>query len=169
MLSPGANWSFIMFVRTALLACSLVAILASPAAAQYFSCSVMPAVPLGASIAPIMFPSAGPNFISSVPPLRDLARQVTDQPAPHYDSCVSHRTQNQHFVHHSRPDSAASMTSKPALRLSNEQLAASKFQGARLLWQNGNSAAARRWLEVVVRDYGNTPIADRARLALARL
>jgi TolA-binding protein len=61
------------------------------------------------------------------------------------------------------------MTAAPAPQLTNEQLAASKFQGARLLWKNGNSDAARRWLEVVVRDYGNTAMADRARVALARL
>ena len=169
MHSPGAKRSFVMFFRTLILGCSLIALLASPAAAQYFSCSVVPAVPLGVPIAPIMSSIAGPNYVSSVPPLRDLARQVTDQPAPQYDSCVSHRTQNQHWAHHRRPDSAASMTATPGPQLTNEQFAASKFQGARLLWQNGNSQAARRWLEVVVRDYGDTPIADRARVALARL
>jgi hypothetical protein len=158
-----------MFVRTLLLGTSLVAVLASPAAAQYYSCNVMSAVPIGAPIASIMSPSAGPNFVSSVPPLRDLARQATNQPAPQYDSCVSHRTHNQNFVNYSRPDSAPSTTVKPALQLTNEQLAASKFQGARLLWKNGNSEAARRWLEVVVRDYGDTALADRAHSALARL
>jgi hypothetical protein len=158
-----------MFVRTLFLGSSLIAVLTSPAAAQCFSCSVMPAVPIGAPIASIMSPSAGPSFVSSVPPLRDLARQVTEQPPPQYDSCVSHRSQNQNFANHRRPASASAATALPAPQLTNEQLAASKFQGARLLWQNGNSDAARRWLEVVVRDYGNTPVADRARVALARL
>jgi hypothetical protein len=158
-----------MFVRTRLLGYSLVAVLASPAAAQYYSCNVMPAVPIGTPIASIESPSAGPNFVSSVPPLRDLARQVADQPAPQYDSCVSHRTQSQHFANHRRPDSSASMTAARASQLTNEQRAASKFQGARLLWQNGNSEAARRWLEVVVRDYRDTQTADRARAALAQL
>lgn len=158
-----------MFVRTLVLGFSLVTVFSSTALAQCFCCNAAPAVPLAARITPIISTSPGMTFASSVPPLRDLARQVTDQPAPHYDSCVTHRSHNQHWAHHRRPASAASMNAVPAPQLTNEQFAASKFQGARLLWQNGNPEAARRWLEVVLRDYGDTLTADRARSALARL
>ena len=51
----------------------------------------------------------------------------------------------------------------------NEQQAASKYELAHHLFQNGNSPAARQWLAEILDKFPSTQTADRARQTLARL
>ncbi|HMC11357.1 MAG TPA: hypothetical protein VKH44_08705, partial [Pirellulaceae bacterium] len=51
----------------------------------------------------------------------------------------------------------------------NEQQAASKYELAHLLWQNGNASAARHWLDEILDKFPSTQTADRARQTLAQL
>ena len=159
-----------MFVRTLVLGVSLVAVVSSAARAQCGGIRYITPVPLAARITPIIPPSLGESYVSSVPTLTELAKQATNQVEPRYQSCESHRIQNERWAAKQR-QAARSVSAVAAAteRWTNDELAAAKLQGARQLWLNGNSEAARRWLELVVRDYGNTPTADRARVTLARL
>ena len=38
-----------------------------------------------------------------------------------------------------------------------------------MLWQGGNVAAARRWLETIIAEFPSTEVAGRAQMTLARL
>jgi hypothetical protein len=69
-------------------------------------------------------------------------------------------------------ESARRQKSRAALPMpiyDTEKLALAKFNAAHQLWQGGNSDAARKWLETVVKEYSATEAAERARLTLARL
>jgi hypothetical protein len=56
----------------------------------------------------------------------------------------------------------------PKPQVSDEQQADARFQAARLLWQGGNVAAARKWMEEIEASYPNTPAAARAANVLAQ-
>lgn len=175
-----------MFVRPLLVGLSLAAVFSSTAAAQ---CGAYirrrPPVSLAQKqLTPIFGPQASlaPAYVeptsfvtSSVPSLEELARQATTHSEARFQSCESHRSPQpeQWASHRAKPSrnkpAAAAVPRVPAKQWTAEELAAAKFNGAHQLWQAGNSEAARRWLEVVLREYAETPTADRARVALARL
>ena len=161
-----------MFVRTLLVGLVCVAVGSSTAVAQCGSLRRVAPVQLAAQITPIIPNSPGETLVSSTPSLNELARQASDQVESRYQSCESHRTLNQHWAakqrQASRGSSSAASTT-PVKHWTDEELAASKFQGARGLWQAGKADAARRWLEVVLRDYSHTATAERARVALSKL
>jgi hypothetical protein len=110
------------------------------------------------------------NSASSVPKLDELARTASNHVDSRYQSCESHRIQNEQWAmkqEAARKNSARATA--PTKHWTDEERAASKYQAARGLWQAGRTDAARRWLEVVVQEYAKTPTADRARAVLARL
>jgi hypothetical protein len=67
----------------------------------------------------------------------------------------------------SRRQSAREHIAKPLLNV--EQRAANKFQGAHLLWLDGNVPAAQRWLDEILDKYPQTATAARASKTLERL
>jgi hypothetical protein len=159
-----------MFVRTLLIGLAIAAVLSSTAAAQCGSIRRVAPVSLARQITPIISTSPGDNSVSSVASLTDMARQPIDHVESRYQSCESHRLQSQQWAMKQDPARRkAAWPTTPAKQWTDEELAASKFQGARGLWQAGKSDAARRWLEAVLRDYSHTPTAERARIALTRL
>lgn len=176
-----------MFVRPLLVGLSLAAVFSSTAAAQ---CGAYirrrpPVSLVQTRLTPIFGPQASlaaayvepTSFVtSSAPSLEELARQATIHSEARFQSCESHRSpQPERWTSHrakpsrNKPAAAAAVSRVPAKQWTAEELAAAKFNGAHQLWQAGNSEAARRWLEVVLREYAETPTADRARMALARL
>jgi len=160
-----------MFVRTLFVGLSLATVLSSTAAAQCGSIRRIAPVSLAARITPIIDRSPRQSFVSSVPTLNELAKQATNHVESPYQSCESHRIQNERWAAKQRQSirSSSTVSAAPTKQWTKEELAASKFQGAHLLWQTGHADAARRWLEIVLREYANTPAADRARITLARL
>jgi len=161
-----------MFVRTLFIGLALFAVGSSTAVAQCGSLRRVAPVPLAGRITPIIPNSPGEMLVSSPPSLNDLARQASDHVESRYQSCESHRAVNQHWAAKQRQPSRGSSSAAaatPVKHWTDEELAASKFQGARGLWQAGKAEAARRWLEVVLRDYAHTTTAERARVALSKL
>jgi hypothetical protein len=160
-----------MFVRTVLVGSSLAVVLSSTAAAQCGSVRRVAPASLARQIVPIIDNSPGDVYVSSTPSLTELAKQATDHYESRYQSCESHRIQNERWAAKQRQAtrSKSVAAAPPARHRTKEELAASKFQAAHLLWQAGRTDAARRWLEAVLREYESTPTAERARITLAKL
>jgi len=160
-----------MFVRILVISLAFVAVGSSTATAQCGSSRRVEPMPLAGRITQIIPNSPGESFVNSVPSLNELAKQASDHAESRYQSCESHRVQNQRWAAtHRRSHSGTSVAAAtPAKQWTDDELAAAKLQGARGLWQAGKPEAARRWLEVVLRDYAHTPTAERARLVLGKL
>lgn len=170
-----------MFVRPLLVGLSLAAVFSSTAAAQCGSYTPRrpPVSLVQKQLTPIFGPQASLAPVSVepvttfVPSLNELARTATTHSEARFQSCESHRSpQSERFASYRAKtlrNKPATTPRAPAKQWTDEELAAAKFNGAHQLWQAGNSEAARRWLEVVLREYAETPTADRARVALARL
>ena len=160
-----------MFVRTLLVGSSLAVVLSSTAAAQCGSVRRVAPMQLARQIVPIIDNSPGEVYISSTPSLNELARQATDHFESRYQSCESHRLQNERWAAKQRQAlrSKSVATASAAKQWTKEELAASKFQVAHQLWRAGRTDAARRWLETVLREYESTPTAEQARITLAKL
>ena len=160
-----------MFVRTLVSGLFCTALFSSIAAAQCGSVRYQPRVQYVHQIVPIIAEPSAANAAASAPTMAELARNVPDRGEPRYQSCESHRMQPQQWA--AKPPATAKRANVAASQ-SNKQwtpdeLATAKFHAAHNLWKAGRTDAARRWLEVVVRDYATTPTADRARLVLAKL
>jgi hypothetical protein len=160
-----------MFVRTLLTGLSCAAIFSSVAAAQCGSVRYQPRVQFTNHIVPIIAEPPAANAGPSSPSITELARNVIDRGESRYQSCEAHRVQSPQWASRSRtPTKAtAAAVARATKQLTPDELATAKFRAAHDLWQAGRTDAARRWLEVVVRDYATTPTADRARVVLAKL
>jgi hypothetical protein len=164
-----------MFARTLLIAfscaalLSLSALVSSSALAQCGSPRYQPRIEYARQIVPIIdMPRESSQ--SSVTTLDDLARSASNQVESRYQSCESHRIQNQQWaMQQEAARKTAARSAVAAKQWTDEERAASKYQAAHGLWQAGRTDAARRWLEVVVREFAQTPTADRARSVLAKL
>jgi len=164
-----------MFARTLLIVFSWAvlfsssALVSSSAMAQCGSPRYMPRIEYARQITPIIDMGRGSSQVSS-PTLDELARSATNHVDSRYQSCESHRIQSQQWA--IRQEATRKITARataPAKQWTNDERAASKYQAAHGLWQAGRTEAARRWLEVVVQEYAQTPTADRARAVLAKL
>ena len=159
-----------MFVRTLFVGVSCVAALSSTAVAQCGSVRPLPSVQLARQIAPIIDNMSRESSEVSLPSINELARQATHRVDSRYQSCESHRIQNQQWA--AKQEAARKKAASASARTkqwTDDELAASKYQAAHGLWQAGKTDAARRWLDVVLRDYSTTPTADRARAVLTKL
>jgi hypothetical protein len=164
-----------MFARTLLVVFSCAAffsssaLVSSGALAQCGSPRYQPRIELARQIVPIIdMPRESPE--SGVTSLNELARSATNHVDSRYQSCESHRIQNQQWaMKQEAARNNAARSAAPAKQWTDEERASSKYQAAHGLWQAGRTDAARRWLEVVVREYSKTPTADRARAVLAKL
>jgi len=145
------------------------ALVSSTALAQCGMPRYLPRVQLARQITPIIdMPREGSG--SSLPTLNDLARQATSHTDARYQSCESHRAANPQWAAKQSPSSKQSARAAATPKYwTDEERAASKYHAAHSLWQAGKPDAARRWLEVVLRDYSKTPTAERARVVLAKL
>jgi hypothetical protein len=72
-----------------------------------------------------------------------------------------------HIPQHVQPNRCGAILTIP--KVTDEELAQSKFTCAHNLWLGGNVEAARRWLERLVKEYPATETADRAKITLAKL
>src|SRR5437764_2942791 len=132
------------------------------------------------SLANLASVSADPQYASSPsdqsPSIDQLARQ-SYSPYSNYDqSCSPQREaqlrrvammQQRRQAEQSRRQTSRERLPRPVQ--DDERLAAGKFQAAHLLWQGGNTAAARKWLGEILDKFPSTETATRARLTLARL
>ena len=110
------------------------------------------------------------------PRIDQLARQ-SYLPYPGYDqSCSPQREaqmrrialmQQRRQAEQNRRQAARDRLPRPIH--DDERLAAGKFQAAHLLWQGGNTTAARKWLDEILDKFPSTETAARARQTLARL
>jgi hypothetical protein len=157
-----------MFARTLLAGLSFAAIFSQAAMAQCGSPRYQPRVQYAKQIIPIIDTPAA-TYQASVPTLDELARAATNHVESRFQSCESHRIQNQKWAMQQEAARKNSVRSATQKQWTDEELAASKYQAAHGLWRAGNTDAARRWLEIVLRDYATTRTADRARGVLAKL
>ena len=154
-----------LFSRLAAIA--LLAIVVPSAAAQ------SRLLPNLASISPNT-PYAGSS--AQLPTIDQLARQ-SYSPYDNYDpSCSQQREAQMRRVAMMQQRRQAEQNRRQATRerlplpiQDDERLAAGKFQAAHLLWQGGNTTAARKWLGEILDKFPSTETAARARLTLARL
>jgi hypothetical protein len=154
-----------------MLGLSCAAIFSSTAAAQCGSVRYQPRVQFAHTLVPIIAQPPLADAVVSPPSIADVARQVADRGESRYQSCESHRAAGQQWA--TQPPAghrnAPVATARTVKQWKPDELAAAKFRAAHDLWQAGRADAARRWLELVVRDYATTPTADRARIVLAKL
>jgi len=119
---------------------------------------------------------AGSQPDRQLPSVDDLARQRYSQYGGYEQSCSPQRAAQQRRVAMMQERRTAEQARRQAARehlprpiQDEEQLAVGKFRMAHLLWQDGNTPAARKWLGDILDKFPSTETAIQARQTLARL
>ena len=129
---------------------------------------------MAARIAAVQYTQLQNSYTPRVPTADQVAQQGYSSYGQEPPSCQPSRNEMRIAHMQQRRDSEKSRRQAARERLprpiqDNEHQAASKYELAHLLWQNGNPSAAREWLSEILDKFPSTQTADRARQTLARL
>jgi hypothetical protein len=129
---------------------------------------------MAARMAAVQYMQSLNSYSPQLPTVDQLAQQSYSSYGQESASCQPSRNEIKIAQMQQRRDTEKTRRQTSRERLprpiqDNEHQAASKYELAHLLWQNGNAPAAREWLAEILDKFPSTQTADRARQTLARL